>query len=66
MDDECERLRMKEVANDMASLISSMNLESEEVLIKEYVQFAMEEIVDAWYIMVELEDLAWNREVYLV
>lgn len=38
MDDECENERMKEVENDMITLISSMHLGSEEVPIEEYMQ----------------------------
>ena len=34
MDDEGEKLRMKEATNKFASLISSLKLESEEMLIK--------------------------------
>ena len=47
MDDECEKSRMKEVALDLASLISSLNLGSEDMLVEEYVQLAREGIVDA-------------------
>jgi hypothetical protein len=36
MDDEHEKLRIKETTNEMASLISSLNLGSEETLIEEY------------------------------
>ena len=59
MDDEREKLRMKDVSNEFASLISSLNLGSEEMPIKEYMQSAGKEIVDAKYIMIELMDLAW-------
>ena len=45
--DEHEKLRMNEVANELASLISSLNLGSEEMAIEEYVQLAGEEIVVA-------------------
>ena len=65
MDDEREKLRMKEATNELASLISSLNLGSEEMPIEEYVQLAREEIVDAEYNMVELVDLAWGREIHL-
>ena len=37
MNDEREKLRMKEAANELASLISSLKLGSEEMLIEEYV-----------------------------
>ena len=47
MDHEREKLRMKEVANELASLISSLNLGSKEMPIEEYVQLVEEEIVDA-------------------
>ena len=65
MDDEREKLRMKEATNELASLISSLNLGSEEMPIEEYVQLAGEEIVDAKYNMAELVDLAWGREIHL-
>ena len=58
MDDEREKLRMKDVSNEFASLISSLNLGSEEMPIKEYMQLGGKEIVDAEYIMTELMDLA--------
>ena len=35
MDDECEMLRMKEPTNELASLICSLNVGSEEMSIKE-------------------------------
>ena len=56
---------MKEATNVLASLISSLNLESEEILFEEYVQLAGEDVVDAKYIMGELVDLAWGREIHL-
>ena len=56
---------MKEAANELASFISSLNLGSEEMLIREYVQLAWEEIVDEEYIMVELVDLAWGKGIHL-
>jgi hypothetical protein len=37
MNDEREKFRMKEATNELASLISSLKLESEEMLIEEYV-----------------------------
>ena len=52
MDDEHEKLRMKDASNELASFNISLNLESEEMLIEEYV--AGEEIVDAKYNMIEL------------
>jgi hypothetical protein len=57
-----EKLRMKEATNELASLISSLNLRSEEMPIKEYVQLVGEKILDVEYNMVELVDLAWGRE----
>ena len=42
MDDECDKSRMKEVANESASLISSLHLGSEEMLIEEHVQLVGE------------------------
>ena len=59
MDDEHEKSRMKDVKNKLASLISSLNLGSEEMLVEEYV-LAGEEIVDAKYTMPELVDLVWG------
>ena len=37
VDDEHEKSRMKEVVNELASLISSLNFGSEEMRIEEYV-----------------------------
>ena len=37
MDDECDKLRMWEATNDLASLISFFNFESDEMPIEEYV-----------------------------
>jgi hypothetical protein len=37
MDNEHEKLRMKEAANELATLIFSLSLGSEEMLIEEYV-----------------------------
>ncbi len=65
MDDKREKLRMKEATNELASLISSLNLGSEEMPIEEYVQLAWEVIVDAEYNMAELVDLAWEGEIHL-
>ena len=65
MDDEREKSRMKEAANEIISLISSLKLGSEEMPIEECVQLAPQEIVDAWYNMVELVDLACSREIHL-
>jgi len=66
MDEEHEKSRMKDVANELANLISSLNLRSEEMLIEEYVQLVGEEIVDAKCNMVELMDLAWGGEIIWV
>jgi hypothetical protein len=60
MNDECEKLRMKEAANELASLISSLRLESEEMLIKEHVELTREKIVDAVYNMVKLTKKLWK------
>ena len=38
MNDEHEKSRMKEATNELACLISSLNLESEDMLIKENVR----------------------------
>ena len=63
MDGECERLRMKESTNELASLISSLNLGSEELHVEEYVQLAGDKtIVDAKYNMIELVNLTWGRK----
>ena len=43
----------------------SFSIESEELLIEEYVQLVGEGIVDAEYNMAELMDLAWYREIHL-
>jgi hypothetical protein len=61
MDDEREKLRMKEATNELANLIYfllKVNLESEELPIEEDMQLVGEEIVDAEYKMVELMDMA--------
>ena len=42
IDDERKKLRMKEATFELASLISSSNLGSEEMTIEEYVQLAGE------------------------
>jgi hypothetical protein len=42
MDDEREKSRMKEATNESASLVSSLNLGSDERLIEEYVKLARE------------------------
>ena len=48
----CKKLRMKEATNELASLISSLNLGSKELPIEEYVQLAREEIIElcSWWI----------------
>jgi hypothetical protein len=51
MDDEHEKSRMKELANDLASLISSLNLKVKICLSK--------------YSKGELVDLTWGREIHL-
>ena len=43
MDDECKKLRMKEATNELAILVFSLNLGSEEMPIEEYVQLVGEE-----------------------
>ena len=58
VDDEHEKLRMKETTNKLASLISPLNLGSIKMPIEEYVQLVGEEIVDAECSMVELADMA--------
>jgi hypothetical protein len=65
MDDDCGKSRMKEVANELASLISSLNLGSEKMPIEEFVQLLGEEIVDAKYNIDELVDMAWGTETHL-
>lgn len=39
-------IRMKEATNEVASLISSLNIGSEEMPIEDYLQLAREQIVD--------------------
>ena len=65
MDHEREKWRMKEQTHKLTSLISSLNLGSEDMPIEEYVQLAGQEIVDVEYNMIELVDLAWGREIHL-
>ena len=65
MDDKREKLRMKEATNEMASLKSSLNLESDEMPIENYGQQVGDNIVDVENIMVELVDLAWGGENHL-
>ena len=57
---------MKKTTNELVSLISFLNLASEERPIEEYMHLTTEEVVDAKHIMVKLVDLAWDREVYSV
>ena len=48
MNDKREKSRMKEATNELASLISSRNIGSEEIMpIEEYVQLVGEDIVHA-------------------
>ena len=65
MDREREKLRMKEATNELASLVSSLNIGSEEMPFEEYVQLAGEGIVDAKYKMAKLVDLARGSEIHL-
>ena len=57
MDDVRERSRMKEIANELAHLISSLNLGSEELRTEEYVQSTRDKIVDARDNMAKSVDL---------
>ena len=54
MDDECEKSRIKEATNNLASLIPSLSFGFEDMPIEEYVQLAREEIVDVEYTTAEL------------
>ena len=65
MHGEHEKSRMKEAANELVSLISSLNLGSKEPPFEEYVQLVGEKIVDAEYNMAELLDLAWVEKSHL-
>ena len=65
MDDEREKLKMKEVENELASLISSLKLGSEEMPVEEYMRLAWDEIVDVEYNMAELVDSIWDRKFHL-
>ena len=65
IDHEHEKLRVKEKSNESTSLNSSLNLGSEEMFVKEYVQLAKEEIVDVKNTMTKLVDLEWGREIHL-
>ena len=65
MDGEHEKTRMKEAANELVRLISSLNLGSEELPIEEYVQLGGEKNVDAKYIIATLVNLAWGRKIHL-
>ena len=58
MDDEHEKLQMKEASKELASLISTLILGRLKMLIEEYVQLITKEIVDAEYNMDEFVDLA--------
>ena len=64
MDHECEKSRMKEATNELESLISSLNLGSEEMPNDEYIQLIGQEIADAEYNMAKLV-LACGREIRL-
>ena len=57
MDGEREKLRMKQALDELASLISSLNLGVKKCLLTNMLQLAKEEIVDAKYNMTELVDL---------
>ena len=57
MDNELQKSTMKETTNELESLISSLNLGSEELPIEEFVQLAEEKIVGAQYNVVELVEL---------
>jgi hypothetical protein len=48
-DDEYGKSRMKEATNELASLMSSLNLNNEEMPIEEYVQLIGEKIIDVEY-----------------
>ena len=65
MDDERENERMKKTTNELASLVSPLNIGSEEMPIEEYVRLAWEVIVDAKCNMAKLMDLPWGRGVHL-
>ena len=66
MDNEHEKSRVKEATNEVAILVSVLNLGSvEELPIGEFVQLAREEIVGAKYSMVELVYLTRVREIHL-
>ena len=56
---------MNEATNKLTSLISSLNLGSEEMPVEVYVPLTGEEIVDVEYNMVELLDLAWDTKFHL-
>ena len=56
---------MKEASNELESLISSLNLRSEEMHVEKCMQLVKEEIVDAMYNMAKFVDLAQGREVHL-
>jgi hypothetical protein len=63
-----DELRMKEIANELACLISCLNIGSEEISTKEYVEWAEEEIVEqsiswlssvSWWIQYGVEKSIW-------
>ena len=64
MDVENENERIKEVRNELASLIFSLNLAITWKPIEEYVQLEREKNVDAKYNMAELVYVAWDREIH--
>ena len=65
MDGEREKLRMKQALDELASLISSLNLGVKKCLLTNMLQLAKEEIVDAKYNMTELVDLneEWTEPI---
>ena len=56
---------MKEATNELASLISFLNLGSEEMPVEEYVQLVGERLLTQNTSWVSLVDLAWGREIHL-
>ena len=65
MDNECEKSRMKEATNELATLVSSLTLKSEEMPIEEYVKLPRDKIVDAMFNTAKLANLKGGREIHL-
>ena len=65
MNDEREKSRIKETTNELASLISSLNPGSEEMLIEEYCNWHVRKLLMQSTTWLSWMDFAWGREIPL-